>query len=80
MFIRDDAEALMQYGCFECPDLAYEARRISQHEEDEAMIELDIQENALTEEEIAADCYRRQKDQDAYYEALSIFLADWSGL
>jgi len=30
-FIRDDAEALMQYG--NCPDMAYEAHRISQHEE-----------------------------------------------
>ena len=81
-FIRDDAEVLMQYGSFpfECPDLAYEAHRISQYEEEAAMIEIDIQNNAMTEDEIAADCERRQTEAESFNQALAYFLVDWSGL
>jgi hypothetical protein len=79
-FIRDDAEALMQYGSFECPDLAYEAHRISQYEEEAAMIEHDIEINAMTDDEIAEDCNRRQTEAESFNQALHYFLADWSGL
>ena len=79
-FIRDDAEALMQYGRFECPDLAYEAHRISQHEEDAAMIEIEIEDNAMTDDEIAADCARRQSEAESFNQAINYFLVDWSGL
>ena len=81
-FIRDDAEALMQYGSFDCPDpdIAYEAHRISQHEEEAAMIEMEIEDNAMTDDEIAADCARRQTEAESFNEALSYFLVDWSGL
>lgn len=76
-FIRDDAEALMQYGSFECPDFAYEAHRISQHEEDAVMIEIDIENNAMTEDEIAEDAIRRQNEAEKFNEALSYFLEEW---
>lgn len=81
-FIRDDAEALMQYGSFplDCPDLAYEAHRISQHEEEAAMIEIDIEDNAMTDDEIVADCSRRKTEAEEFNQALAYFLVDWSGL
>jgi hypothetical protein len=79
-FIRDDAEALMQYGSFECPDMAYEAYRISQHEEDAAMIEMEIEDNAMTIDMIAEDCARRQTEAESFNDALALFLSDWSGL
>ena len=79
-FIRDDAEVLMKYGSFECPDTAYEAHRISQHEEDAVMIDIDIEDNAMTDDEIAADCNRRQTEAESFNQALAYFLVDWSGL
>ena len=72
-FIRDDAEALMQmqygYDFFKCPDIAYEAHRISQHEEDAAMISMEIEDNA-----------RRQTEADKFNQEVNYFLSDWSGL
>ena len=76
-FIRDDAESLMQYGSF---DMAYEAHRISQHEEDAVMIDIDIEDNAMTDDQIAADCNRRQSEAESFNQALAYFLVDWSGL
>lgn len=74
-FIRDDAEALMQYGSNHPSFDYYEAHQLWLEIPD-----ADIIASAMTEDEIAEDCNRRQTEAEKFNEALAYFLADWSGL
>jgi hypothetical protein len=41
---------------------------------------MEIEDNAMSDDEIAADCNRRQTEAERFNEALAYFLSDWSGL
>ena len=78
-FIRDEADALMQYG-FHNASYGVYAVPPSEAEQDAVRIEMEIEDNAMTDDEIAADCARRQSEAESFNQAINYFLVDWSGL
>lgn len=73
-FIRDDAEALMQYGSSGSNDDYYEAHQLWLE------VDGDFISDTMTDDEIAEDCNRRQTEAEKFNQALAYFLVDWSGL
>lgn len=74
-FIRDDAEALMQYGSNHSHSDSHEAHQLWLEIPESCIVD-----SAMTDDEIAADCNRRQEEADKYREELAAFLWDWSSL
>jgi len=79
-FIRDDAEALIQYGLTGLTAETGEALHITQKEEDDMLIDMDIAEYAMSYDAIAESAASRQEEHDKQCAALITFISDWSGL
>jgi len=79
-FIRDEALALIQYGLTAETGEAREPLHITQKEEDDMLIGMDIADSAMSYDQIAESAASRQEEHDKQYAALITFISDWSGL